>query len=110
MSAKSLSGWPVGFTAMPFIIVFIEAANALSAELGAGFMAMPFMSSAPTVCANERNANATSAEINMDLFIMLSFWRERRLRGGGHHAGGLINLRPQSSVDRQPVCAFDGCR
>ena len=53
MRTKSSSGLPVGFTFMPFIMVFIEAANALSAGVAAGFIVifMPFMSSAQAICA-----------------------------------------------------------
>jgi hypothetical protein len=55
------------------IMVFIEAANALSAGEVAGFIVMPFMSSAPTVRAVEKNADMTRAARTMDLFMMRSF-------------------------------------
>src|SRR5580692_1692057 len=100
MSAKSVSGLPVGFTCMPSIMVFIVAAKALSAGLAAGFAVMPFMSSAPTVCAVERNADRTRAARKMDLFIVISFQRERRsLRlSGGQQYQPLNRLAPDSTV------------
>jgi hypothetical protein len=58
---------------MPFIMVFIEATNALSAGEVAGFIVMPFMSSAPALCAVDKNADMTRAVKTMDLFIMRSF-------------------------------------
>jgi hypothetical protein len=70
--AKSLSGLPVGFARMPFIMVFIESANALSAGLVAGVIVMPFISSAPTVCACDKNADMIRALRSMDLFMMRS--------------------------------------
>jgi hypothetical protein len=54
-------------------MVFIEAANALSAGEVAGFIVMPFMSSAPALCAGDKNADMTRAASNVDVFIMRSF-------------------------------------
>ncbi len=81
MRTKSASGLPVVFTRMPFIMVFIEAANAWSAELVAGFIAMPFMSSARAVCADDRNVEMTRAAKTVEAFIMRFFRRERRWVG-----------------------------
>src|ERR1700692_120494 len=80
MRTKSLSGLPVGFTFMPFIMVFIEAANALSAGKVAGFIVMPFMSSAPALSAGGKSADMTRAARNVDFFMMRSFQRERPWR------------------------------
>src|ERR1700742_3496567 len=81
MRAKSASGLPVGFACMPFIIVFIESTNALSAGLVAGFIAMPFMFSAPKVAADDRKADRARAAKTVDVFMMRSFRREQRRRG-----------------------------
>jgi ABC-type transport system involved in cytochrome bd biosynthesis fused ATPase/permease subunit len=62
---------PVGFTFMLVIIVFMEAANALSAGVIAGFivMLMPFMSSARTLPPDSKRA--TKATTSRDRLIAL---------------------------------------
>ena len=62
----------------------------------AGFIVMPFMSSAPALCAVEKNADMTRAAKNVDWFIMRSLAEENRRVANSLRP---LRLRPARSPD-----------